>query len=185
MYTYRKLLAIIILTAFLFCLVACTPAPKAEALDVLKLPAEFKADGERNGVAFLAEISLGGERDDGTRSGEMIFTAPDAFRGLCVRTECDIWEAELDGVKISGIAAEALGAPLAPFMKNNNAESAELIKTSDGETQTLITVPTDGGSVEFFIDSKSGYPILLREKNSAGETVMEFKITDYKIQKTN
>ncbi len=185
MYIYRKLLAIIIPIAAVFCLFSCAPAEKADALDVLKLPAELRAEGERNGVAFSAQISLGEMREDGTRGGEITYSLPDASGGLSDRTDSGVWEAELDGVKISGTAAEALGAPLAPFMKSNTAVGAELIKAEDGEARTLITVRADGVTVEFIIDSKSGLPVFLTEKNSAGETVMEFKITEYKPQKTN
>ena len=86
---------------------------------------------------------------------------------------------------ISGTAAQALGAPLAPFMQNNTAIGAELKRSESDSAQTLITVQTDSGTVEYLINSKNGLPISLREKNSTGETVMEFKISDYKIQKSN
>ena len=185
MYTYRKVLAILILTATLFCLFSCAPAKKADALDILRLPAEFKIEGERNGVELQAVLSLGEMREDGTRSGEIVFSLPDAFRGLQVRTDSGIWEADLDGITVSGISAEALGAPLAPFTESVSAIGAELKKSENGEARTLITVPSDGGSLEFLIDSKSGLPVFLTEKNTAGEMIMEYRITDYKIRKTN
>ena len=178
-------MAIIILFSAVFCLFSCSPAQKADALDVLKLPAELKAEGERNGVEFCAVLKLGEVREDGTRSGEITYSLPHAFGGLRVRTDSGVWEANLDDVKISGKAAEALGAPLAPFMQSNTAIGAELTGSEENGAQTLITVPSDGGTVEYLIDSKSGLPIFLREKNGAGETVMEFKISDYKIQSTN
>ena len=185
MYSYRKFLAIIILFSAVFCFISCAPTEKAEALDVLELPAEFKAEGARNGVSFCAVISLGEMRADGTRSGELTYSLPDAFSRLKVRTDSGVWEAELGGVMISGTAAQALGAPLAPFMQNNTAIGAELKRSESDGAQTLITVQTDSGTVEYLIDSKNGLPISLREKNSTGETVMEFKISDYKIQKSN
>ncbi len=185
MYTYRKVLAIIILLSAVFSVYSCAPAPRANTLDILKLPAEFEAEGERNGVAFRAVLSLGEMREDGTRSGEITYSLPDAFGGLKVRTDSGVWEAELYEVSISGIAAEILGAPLAPFVQSNNAIGAEKKDSENDGAQTLITVEVDGGTVEYLIDSKSGLPLSLREKNSSGETVMEFKISDYKIQETN
>lgn len=185
MYRYRKLLAIIILFSAVFCLFSCAPEKKAESLDVLKLAADFKAEGERNGVGFCASVSLGEMREDGTRSGEMVYSLPDAFVGLRIRSDSGVWEAELGGVTVSGDAAEALGAPLAPFMQRVSAGSAESITSENGEARTLIKVPSESGTLEFTIDSKSGLPVFLTEKNSAGETVMEFKITEYQTQKTN
>lgn len=176
-------MAIIILTAGIFCLIACAPQQKAGLLDPLKLSAAMKIEGERNGVAFSAEIRIGDEREDGTRSGELIFTFPESFAGLCVRSDSGVWSAELDEAVVSGKAAEALGAPLSPFMQKNNAVGAELIKKSDGGTATLITVESGGGSFELLLDGESGYPVLLREKNGAGEIIMEYKITEYKIEK--
>lgn len=185
MYTYRKFLAIIILSACFLCLFSCAPTQRAESLELLEFPAEFNAEGERNGVAFAASLTIGSRREDGTRSGKIAFSSPAAFSGLCVRTDCGVWEAELDGIKISGRSAEALGAPLAPFMQKNNAVSAELTESTEGELRTLITVPAVGGCFEFLIDGKSGYPVLLRERNDAGETVMEFKISEYIIIEEN
>lgn len=185
MYSYRQVLAIIIAIAALLGLFSCAPAKKADALDVLKLPAEFRIEGERNGVAFCADVSLGEIGNDGARGGSIVYSLPDAFSTLRVATDTGVWEAELDGIRISGKAAEALGAPLAPFMQNLAAAGAELINSENGEAQTLIRVPTGDGEIEFIIDSKSGLPIALCEKNTAGETVMEYKITDYKTQKTN
>ena len=75
-------------------------------------------------------------------------------------------------------AEEALGAPIAPFMQIRAAESAEL--TADA--QTLITVSTGNVMLEFTVDGESGLPISICEKTSSGETVMEFKIAEYKIQ---
>ena len=185
MHTYRKLLAIIILFIAVFCLFSCAPVGRADALDVLKQPAVLTVEGERNGVEFSAVLSLGELRDDGTRSGEITYSLPDAFVGLKVKTDSGVWEAELDGVTASGAAAEALGAPLAPFMQSNIAIGAELIGSEKDGAQTLITVSSDVGTVGYLIDSKSGLPILLREKSAAGDTVMEFKISEYKPQKTS
>ncbi len=178
-------MAIIIVIAALFGLFSCAPAKKADALDVLKLAAEFKIEGERNGVAFCADVTLGAVREDGTRGGETVYSLPEAFRGLRVATDSGVWEAELDGVRISGRAAEALGAPLAPFMQSRAASSAQLINSENGEAQTLIMVPAADGVIEFLIDSKSGLPHSLREKDRTGKTIMEYKITDYKTQKSN
>lgn len=185
MYNNRKLLAIIILTASIFCILSCAPAEKAAALDVLKPAADFKVEGERNGIGFCASVSLGEMREDGTRSGEIVYSLPDAFAGLRIRSDSGVWEAEQGGVTVSGAAAESLGAPLAPFMQRGSAGSAESITSENGEARTLIKVPSESGNLEFTVDSKSGLPVFLTEKNSAGETVMEFKITEYKTQKTN
>lgn len=185
MYTYRKFLAIIILSACCLCLFSCAPTETAESLELLELGAVFNAEGERNGVAFSASVTLGPRREDGTRWGEISFSSPDAFSGLCVRTDCGVWDAELDGVKISGKSAEALGAPIFPFMQSGNAVRAELTESADGTLRTLITVPAERGCFEFLIDSKSGYPVFLREQNEAGETVMEFKINEYIIAEEN
>lgn len=185
MYSYRKVLAIIILFSCVISVYSCAPSPRANALDILKRPAELKAEGERGGVAFCAVILLGEIREDGTRSGEITYSLPDAFAGLKIKTDSGVWEAELYDVSISGTVAERLGAPLAPFLQSNNAISAEIKNSAGDGAQTLITVQTDCGTLEYLIDSKSGLPIFLREKGSSGDVIMEFKISDYKIQKTN
>ena len=105
--------------------------------------------------------------------------------GLKIKTDNGVWEAELYDVSISGTVAERLGAPLAPFLQSNNAISAEIKNSAGDGAQTLITVQTDCGTLEYLIDSKSGLPIFLREKGISGDVIMEFKISDYKIQKTN
>ena len=171
-------MAIIIVIAALFALFSCAPAKKADALDVLRLPAKLLVEGERNGVAFCAEMSLGEVRADGSRCGEIVYSLPEAFQGLRIKTDSGVWEAELGEVRISGRAAEALGAPLTPFMQIRAAESAEL--TADA--QTLITVSTGNVMLEFTVDGESGLPISICEKTSSGEMVMEFKIAEYKIQ---
>lgn len=176
----RKLLAIIILTGIIISLSSCAPTPQTDALCILNRAAQFNIEGVRNGVKFSAILTLGEVGEDGSRCGEISFSAPDAFAALTVRTNCGVWEAEIDGVKISGDAARALGAPLAPFMRKSSAVGAELIK-SGSEAQTLITVPSEGGKIEFSID-KNGHPISLREKNSADDTIMEFKITEFKTK---
>ncbi len=178
-------MAIIIVIAALFGLFSCAPAKKADSLDVLKLRAEFKIEGERNGVAFCADVTLDAVREDGTRSGWIVYSLPEAFRGLRVATDSGVWEAELDGVRLSGGAAESLGAPLLPFMQSRAASSAQLINSENGEAQTLIKAPAYDGEMEFLIDSKSGMPISIREKDRTGKTIMEYKITDYKTQKSN
>lgn len=185
MYSYRKTLAIIIMIAALLCLFSCAPARGTDALGILKRPAELTAEGERNGVAFRAQISLGEMREDGTRSAQITYSLPDSFGGLKVKTDSGVWEAVLGEVTVSGKAAEELGAPLAPFLQENSAVDAELIRSEIGEAQTLITARTNVGTFEYLIDSKSGLPISLCEKNGAGETVMEFKITEYKIKNDN
>ena len=118
MYSYRKLLAIIIIIAALCGLFSCAPAKKADALDVFKLAADLRIEGERNGVAFCAEVVLGEVRADGTRCGEIVYSLPEAFRGLRISTDSGVWAAELGEVRISGRAAEALGAPLAIFTQD-------------------------------------------------------------------
>lgn len=178
MYSYRKLLAIIIIIAALCGLFSCAPAKKADALDVFKLAADLRIEGERNGVAFCAEVVLGEVRADGTRCGEIVYSLPEAFRGLRIKTDSGVWAAELGEVRISGRAAEALGAPLAIFTQDLAAASAEL----SGNAQTLITVNTGNGSIEFTVDGKSGIPTSICEKNQSGEAITEFKITEYKTQ---
>ena len=94
-------MTIIIVVVALFGLFSCAPAKKADALDILKLPAEFKVDGERNGVAFCAEVVIGEVRADGTRCGEIVYSLPEAFHGLRIKTDSGVWEAELDGVPLA------------------------------------------------------------------------------------
>ena len=121
---------------------------------------------------------IGEVRADGTRCGEIVYSLPEAFRGLRISTDSGVWAAELGEVRISGRAAEALGAPLAIFTQDLAAASAEL----SGNAQTLITVNTGNGSIEFTVDGKSGMPTSICEKNQSGEAITEFKITEYKTQ---
>ena len=170
MYRLRKILAIIIPMALIFTLFSCEEEAEGGFLRSLDAPAEMFLDGERNGVAFSAVVNIG----DG--EGKIRFTAPDSMEGIVVTSAGGVWNSDLEGMKIAGIPAEKLGAPLSPFLEIGNALSAEKI-TEDGKALTLIV--TENGKYEYYIDSKSGFPVRLIEKNADGETVMSFDISDY------
>jgi hypothetical protein len=97
--------------------------------------------------------------------------------GICVRSAGGVWNCDFDGIKIAGISAEMLGTPLAPFLNIGVAFSAEKITEADGKSLTLIV--TENGKFEYYIDSKSGFPVRVIEKDAAGETVMRLDIKDY------
>ena len=125
---------------------------------------------KRPECSIIAVINIG----DG--EGKITFTAPDSMSGICVRSAGGVWNCELNGVNIAGISAEMLGAPLYPFLEIGNAFSAE--KITEGE-RALTLIVTENGKFEYYIDSKSGFPIRLIEKNAEGATVMRFDIKDY------
>ncbi len=170
MYRLRKFLAIITLTVLIFPLFSCKEEKESGFLRSLDAPAQMVIEGERNTVAFSAVINIG----DG--EGKITFTAPDSMSGICVRSAGGVWNCELNGVNIAGISAEMLGAPLYPFLEIGNAFSAE--KITEGE-RALTLIVTENGKFEYYIDSKSGFPIRLIEKNAEGATVMRFDIKDY------
>ena len=171
MYILRKILAIIIPMALFFTLFSCKKEEEGGFLRSLDAPAEMTVEGERNGVGFSAVIKIG----DG--EGEITFTAPDSMAGICVRSAGGVWNSDYEGMTVAGISAEMLGAPLLPFIEIGAALSAEKITDDDGTAMTLIV--TENGRFEYYIDSKSGFPARVLEKDSAGATVMSFEIKDY------
>ncbi len=171
MYRLRKILAIIIPMALIFTLFSCKNEEEGGFLRSLDAPAEMVLDGERNGVAFSAVVEIGeGE-------GRMTFTAPDSMAGISVTSAGGVWNCDLDGMTIAGISAEMLGAPLLPFLHIGTALSAEKVTDEDGRALTLIV--TENGKYEYYIDSKSGFPVRVLEKDAAGSTVMRFDIKGY------
>ncbi len=140
----------------------------------------MKISGERNGVAFSAELTVGEKSTDGTRDGSMSFTAPASLAGISVSTAGGVWNSSLGGVEIAGVSAELLGAPLAVFVSMGDAVSAEKLSGSDGRALTLIVMRTAEGCKEYYIDSKSGFPVSVIEKDADGGIIMKFDIEDYK-----
>ncbi len=173
-------MAIIVLSALILGIYSCAPADEGGFLRALDSPAEMKISGERNGVAFSAELTVGEKSPDGTRDGRMTFTAPASLAGISVSTAGDVWNSSLGGVEIAGVSAELLGAPLAVFVRMGDAVSAEKITDDTGRTLTLIVMRTDGGSLEYYIDSKSGLPVSVTEKSADGGIIMKFDIEEYK-----
>ena len=173
MYRLRKILAIIIPIALIFTLFSCEKKEEGGFLRSLDAPAEMVIDGERNGVAFSAVIEIG------NGEGKITFTAPDSMAGICVTGAGGVWNCDFEGMKIAGISAEMLGAPLMPFLEIGSALSAEKITDEKGTPLTLIVTEKGSGSFEYDIDSKSGFPVLVMETDAAGETVMRFDIVDY------
>ena len=176
MYRLRKILAIITLTALVFTLFSCKKDEGGGFLRSLDAPARMKLEGERNGVSFSAEIEIG----EGV--GELTFTSPESMAGICVTGAGGVWNCTLDGIGIAGISAELLGAPLVPFLEVGAALSAEKITDGAGASLTLIVTENGGGRFEYYIDSKSGFPLRVIEKNAAGETVMSYDIKEYTVK---
>ena len=180
MYRYRNILAIIVLSAVILGISSCAPAEEGGFLRALDSPAEMKITGERNGVAFAAELTIGEKNSDGSRDGEMIFTSPESLAGISVSTAGGVWNSNLDGIAIAGISAELIGAPLAVFSRVGNALSAEKITDDDGKAMTLIVVGGSDCRIEYCIDSKSGAPVSVTEKSADGTVIMKFDIKEYK-----
>ena len=179
MYRYRNILAIITLSALLLVSISCSPAEEGGFLKALDSPAEMKITGERNGVAFSAELKVGEKAADGVRDGEMRFTEPSSLAGICVSTAGGVWNSSLDGIEIAGVSAELLGAPLAVFTCSGEVVSAEKITDEEGRSLTLIILGNGSGVTEYLIDSKSGLPVSVTEKDSDGLVIMKFDITEY------
>ncbi len=182
MYIQRKILAIIVISAILVSLISCAPAGEGGFLRVLDSAAEAKIEGSCNGVDFSATICLGAKDDNGSRDGKMTFTSPEALEGITVSTAGGVWGVELDGIAFSGISAELMGRPLAVFAETGEAVSAEKVTAEDGSARTLIILKSEAGHIEHLIDSKSGLPVSVTEKDAAGENVMEFEISEYVIK---
>ena len=170
MYRLRKILAIITLTVLIFTLFSCAETEKGGCLRSLDAPARMVIEGERNEVAFSAVIEIG------NGEGKITFSEPDSMSGICVRSAGGVWNCDFDGIRIAGVSAEMLGTPLYPFLEIGNAFSAEKITEGD---RALTLIVTENGKFEYYIDSKSGFPIRVIEKDSAGETVMRLDIKDY------
>lgn len=173
MYRLRNILAIIIPMTLVLSLFSCSDEEEGGFLRSIDAPAEMVVEGERHGVAFSAEIKIA----DG--AGNLIFTAPDSMAGISVTSEGGVWNCTLDGMRIAGISAEMLGSPLVPFMRIGTAISAEREENEDGGMTTVIVTENGDGRFEYYIDSKSGFPISVLEKDAAGETVMRFDIKNY------
>ena len=180
MYRYRNIMAIIVLSALVLVNTSCTPAAEGGFLRALDSPAEMKITGERNGVAFSAELTVGAKGDDGMRDGGMLFTSPAPLEGIEVSTAGGVWNSSLGGVEIAGISAALLGAPLVAFTCVGEAVSAEKLTDSEGRTRTLIVTRSGAGTVEYLIDSKSGIPLSVTEKDADGAVVMKYDISEYK-----
>lgn len=181
MYRYRNILAIIVLSAVILVISSCAPAEEGGFLRALDSPAEMKITGERNGVAFEAELTIGEKKSDGSRDGEMIFTSPESLAGISVSTAGGVWNSSLDGIAIAGISAELIGAPLAVFSQMGNALSAEKITDDEGRALTLIVIDGSDCRLEYRIDSKSGAPVSVTEKSAYGTVIMKFDIKEYKV----
>lgn len=179
---FRKILAIIVLTALGLVLLGCTQSTEGGFFAALDRPCVMKIGGVRNGVAFEAEMTLGAREANGGRGGVMKFTAPSAMAGIEVKTEGGVWGVSLDGIKFSGLSAELLGVPLGIFTEKLEVVKAERL---DGEEKrTLMIAKTALGSAEFLIDSKSGAPVSVIEKDGSGNVVMEFEIIEYNVSET-
>lgn len=175
-------MAIIVLSAVILTNISCAPAEDGGFLKVLDSAAEFKIEGERNGVVFSATLALGAKDGNGTRDGEMTFTAPEPLEGIRVSTAGGVYGAELDGIAFSGIPAELLASPLILMTETGEVSAAEKITSEDGAPQTLIVMRSTRGTAEFIIDSKSGLPAAVREKDENGNIIMEFEITEYIVK---
>lgn len=181
MYIYRKIMAIILLSSVLLANNSCAPAREGGFLKVFDSAAEAIIEGERNGVAFSAELILSEKGGDGMRDGEMTFTSPDSMRGIRVVMASGVYACELDGIVFSGAPAERLGAPLGAFVQRGDAVSAEKLEAEDGRMLTRIVIASELGKIEYLLDSKTGVPISVREEDGEGTPIMEFKIEEYKI----
>lgn len=182
MYTYRKILAIIVLSAVILTNISCAPVGEGGFLKVLDSAAEMKIEGERHGVTFAATIELGARNEAGLRDGRMTFSSPEQLAGISISTAGGVWGAELEGINFSGLPAELLAPPLALMVEIGDVSEAEKITSEDGAAQTRIVMRRETGSVEFIIDSKSGLPAAVREKDVDGDLIMEFEITEYIIK---
>ena len=174
MYRMRKILAIIISMALILALFSCKEEGEVDFLRSIDSPAAMTVTGERYGIAFSAEVELS------VGEGRMRFTSPASMAGIEVVTAGGVWNSSFDGIGVAGISAERLGAPLFPLTEIGAAISAEKI-TEDGIALTLI-VTENGNRFEYYIDSKSGFPLRIIEKNAADEVVMAFEISDYIIK---
>jgi hypothetical protein len=173
MHKMRKIMAIILLLMLVPGQISCSPVEEGGVLRRIDAPADFLIEGERHGVGFSAAVSLGeGE-------GKMIFISPASLEGICISTAGGVWNCVAEDIAVAGIAAELLGAPLAVFASLGEARSAEKLTDGEGRALTLIVTASARGSVEYYIDSKSGYPVSVTEKDPAGATVMQFNITEY------
>ena len=173
MHRFRKIMAIILLLTLLPTCFSCVAAEEGGFLRRLDAPAELTVSGQRYGVEFSAAISLGeGE-------GTMTFLAPASLEGIGVATAGGVWNCSLGDLSVAGISAELLGAPLAIFTELGEARSAEKLTDGEGRALTLIVTASGDGSAEYYIDSRSGYPVSVTQKDSAGVTVMQINITEY------
>lgn len=178
MYICRKILAIIVLSAVIMTNISCAPAEEGGFLRVLDSAAQMKIEGERHGVSFSATLDLGARDEAGLRDGSMTFTSPAPLEGLRVNTAGGVYSSELDGIAFSGTPAELLAAPLVLMVEVGEVSEAEKMTSEEGEAQTRIVM----GRVEFIIDSKSGLPVAVREKDADGDVIMGFQITEYIIK---
>ena len=176
---HRKIVAIIVLIALSVAVAACRAPAETGFLGTLDDACYIKIRGERNGVAFEAEITLSARNDSEGRGGVIRFSAPSAMAGIEVRTEGGVWGMSLDGIELSGISAERLGAPMAVFINIGEVVSAE--KADGEEGRTLIVTQSASSASEYLIDSKSGWPVSVKEKDSDGNTVMEFEVLEYNV----
>lgn len=172
MYKYRKLLAIICMSALIFAFCGCSQAASDGFLGVLDRPASAVIEGERCGVAFSATVTFG----DG--GGEITFSAPESMKGIVVSTVGGVWGSRLGELDISGEAAELIGAPLRVFLDYGEVVSAQ--KTGDG--YTLITARSGELEREYLIESKSGLPSQIKEKSADGALTMTIKIKTYEFK---
>lgn len=172
-------MAIIALVILILPVLSCMPPSETGFLVSLDSPCVMEISGGRNGVEFSAELILSGREEDGARSGRLIFTAPAAMEGLEVRTEGGVWGVKFDDVELSGTPARMLGAPMAVFIEKCEVKAAE--KADGDKAMTLICAQFEAASAEFLIDSKSGFPISIKEKDLEGNTVMEFEILEYNV----
>lgn len=180
MYRYRVILAIIALSALILGIISCAPAEQGDFLRALNSPASMIVAGERNGIEFSAEIKITENVTNSEPDGELRFLSPAALEGINVSTAGGVWNSSFDEIKIAGVSAELLGSPLRMFVDIGQAVSAEKIEDENGRALTLIVTRTDRGTVEYYIDSKSGYPLSITEKNTDGLVIMKFDIKEYK-----
>ncbi len=156
----------------LFAFFGCERRENAGSLRVLELPASVQIEGERNGVAFSADLTFGGGE------GKLVFSAPESMKGIAVSTAGGVWGSSLDGIPVSGGPAELLGAPLKVFIDRGEVISAK----SEGEGYTLIAARAEGIVREYLIENKSGLPAEIKEMSADGALIMKLKIKNYEFK---
>lgn len=117
----RKMLAIILLSALVFC-AACGKTAQSDPLSYQHRAGRWQLTGELCGVAFEAVLALGEDpAGGGSRDLLLTYSAPEALAGVTVRREGGVWGASCGGVSFSGGEAEAFGLPAEAFEAEGEA----------------------------------------------------------------